>query len=100
LTAGTTIDTIIAVAADIESLVSEMRANPTNVRFADACRVANHFFGPPRRGATSHQIWRMPWPGDPRVNMQNDRGKAKAYQVRQLLEAVDRLRQDQGGGTA
>ena len=23
------------------------------------------------------------WPGDPRVNIQNDRGMAKAYQVRQ-----------------
>jgi len=33
----------------------------------------------------------MPWFGDPRVNIQNDRGKAKAYQVKQVLAAIDKL---------
>jgi hypothetical protein len=28
--------------------------------------------------------------GDPRVNIQNDKGKAKAYQVRQVLKAIDK----------
>ncbi|NCW99648.1 MAG: toxin HicA, partial [Betaproteobacteria bacterium] len=28
---------------------------------------------------------------DPRVNIQNDKGKAKAYQVRQVLLAIERL---------
>jgi hypothetical protein len=32
----------------------------------------------------------MPWPGDPRVNIQNDKGTAKAYQVRQVLKAIDK----------
>jgi hypothetical protein len=32
----------------------------------------------------------MPWAGDPRVNTQNDKGKAKAYQVRQVLRAIDK----------
>jgi hypothetical protein len=27
------------------------------------------------------------------VNIQNDRGKAKAYQVRQVLEAIDKLKE-------
>jgi hypothetical protein len=31
-----------------------------------------------------------PWPGDPRVNIHNDKGKAKAYQVRQVLKAIDK----------
>ena len=36
----------------------------------------------------------MPWPGDPRVNLQmGEGGKAKAYQIRQALEAIDRLRE-------
>ncbi len=35
--------------------------------------------------------WKMPWPGDPRVNLQRGKdGNAKGYQVRQLLDAVDR----------
>jgi hypothetical protein len=33
----------------------------------------------------------MPWLGDPRVNIQNAKGKAKAYQVKQVLQAVERL---------
>ncbi len=67
-----------------------MKANPVNVRFADACKVADHFFGEHTQKGTSHRVWKMPWPGNPRVNMQDDKGKAKAYQVRQLLEAVER----------
>lgn len=69
-----------------------MRGNPKGVRFADACRVATHFFGAPRQNGTSHKVWKMPWPGDPRINLQaGDGGKAKPYQVRQLLAAVDLL---------
>jgi hypothetical protein len=29
--------------------------------------------------------------GDPRINVQNDHGKAKRYQVGQLLEAIEKL---------
>lgn len=32
-----------------------------------------------------------PWQGDPRANIQSDKGKAKAYQVRQVLKAINRL---------
>ncbi len=39
-------------------------------------------------------VFRTPWPGDPRVNIQNDRGMAKAYQVRQVLQAIDKLKED------
>ncbi len=78
------------MASTIHELVAEMKANPVDVRFADACKVADHFFGEPTQHGTSHRVWKMPWPGNPRVNMQDDKGKAKAYQVRQLLEAVER----------
>jgi hypothetical protein len=33
----------------------------------------------------------MPWHGDPRVNIHNDHGKAKPYQVRQVLAAIAKL---------
>jgi hypothetical protein len=46
----------------------------------------------PRQRGTSHAIFKTPWPGDPRVNIQNDKGKAKAYQVRQVLAAIDKLK--------
>ena len=40
-------------------------------------------------------VFKTPWPGDPRVNIQNDKGKARAYQVRQVLLAVDKLKERQ-----
>ena len=71
-----------------------MRENPQNVRFADLERVCNSLFGPPRQRATSHSVYKTPWQGDPRVNIQKDKGgKAKAYQVKQVLQAVDKLKE-------
>jgi hypothetical protein len=68
-----------------------MRAEPAAVRFADLQRVCEHFFGRPRQNGSNHAIYKTPWPGDPRVNIQNDKGMAKAYQVRQVLCAIERL---------
>ena len=36
------------------------------------------------------------WQGDPRVNIQNAKGKAKPYQVRQVLAAIERLEAENG----
>jgi hypothetical protein len=33
----------------------------------------------------------MPWPGDPRINIQNHKGMAKPYQVRQVIRAINKL---------
>jgi hypothetical protein len=49
-------------------------------------------FGEPRQSGMSHAVFKTPWPGDPRVNIQNDKGLAKLYQVRQVLLAIDRLK--------
>jgi hypothetical protein len=35
---------------------------------------------------------RLHGPGDPRVNIEGSKGKAKAYQVRQVLLAIDKLK--------
>jgi hypothetical protein len=76
----------------VDEILVEMRSNPKGVRFVDACRVASHYFGAPRQNGTSHKVWKMPWPGDPRINMQaGESGKAKPYQVRQAVAAIDTL---------
>ena len=67
-----------------------MRRNQQNVAYNDLYRVCEHYFRKPRQDAGSHAVFKMPWPGDPRVNIQNDKGKAKAYQVRQVLNAIDK----------
>ena len=76
--------------ATVEEKVTELQVNPKGVRFADLCRVCEHYFGSPRQKGTSHRVYKTPWQGDPRVNIQDDRGKAKAYQVRQVLKAIER----------
>ena len=74
----------------VENIVAEMESNPKGVRFADLCRVCDHYFGQPRQKGTSHRVYKTPWQRDPRVNIQDDRGKAKTYQVRQVLKAIER----------
>jgi hypothetical protein len=75
----------------IEKILEKMRFEPANVRFADLQRVCESFFGKPRQSGSSHAVYKTPWPGNPRVNIQNDKGKAKPYQVRQVLLAIERL---------
>lgn len=75
----------------IDEIVAEMRRNPRGIRFRDLCRVCDHFFGEVRQAASSHRVYKMPWQGDPRVNIQSRKGMAKAYQVKQVLKAIERL---------
>lgn len=82
--------------ASIEDILAKMRRNPKGIRFNDLAKVCDHFFKKLRKSGTSHRVYKTPWPGDPRVNIQNSRGKAKAYQVRQVLLAIERLESSDG----
>ena len=75
----------------VAARLNTMRRHPKGVRFADLVAVCDAFFGPPRQTGTSHLVYRTPWPGDPRVNIQNAKGMAKTYQVRQVLKAIEKL---------
>jgi hypothetical protein len=77
--------------ASVADILAKMRKNPNGIRFADLCKVCDYYFGDPRQSGSSYRVYRTPWQGDPRVNIQNSNGKAKAYQVRQVLKAIDRL---------
>jgi hypothetical protein len=79
----------------IEKIVKLMRQNPQGISFEQLCMACDYYFGEPHING-SHNIYRTPWPGDPRINIQNDKGKAKAYQVRQVLKAIDLLGVDDG----
>jgi len=75
-----------------EKILYQMRREPANIRFSDLMKVCEEHFGEPRQSAGSHVVFKTPWPGDPRINIQNDKGEAKAYQVRQVLLAIDKLK--------
>ena len=74
-----------------KDILAQMRRNPQDIRFSDLCRVCEHYFGDARQSSGSHRVYKTPWHGDPRVNIQNRRGLAKAYQVRQVLRAIERV---------
>jgi hypothetical protein len=77
--------------AKINDILTQMKRNSKDVRFTDLCKVCENFFGKPRKSSSSHRIYRTPWRGDPRINIQNHKGKAKAYQVKQVLLALEKL---------
>lgn len=68
-----------------------MHNSPANIRFADLEKVCGHYFERRPSRKSSHRTYKTPWKGDPRVNIQNDGGKAKRYQVNQVLDAVKKL---------
>jgi hypothetical protein len=77
----------------LKKILDKMRHQPTNVRFVEPLKVCKELFGEPRQTGTSHAVFKTPWSGDPRVNIQNDKGKAKVYQVRQVFLAIEKLKE-------
>ena len=81
--------------ASVDRILAKMRTSPESVAFRDLVKVCTEQFGAPRHSGSSHMVFRTPWPGDPRVNIQKAKGgMAKAYQVRQVLKAIDRMKED------
>ncbi|MGK7895433.1 MAG: toxin HicA [Xenococcus sp. (in: cyanobacteria)] len=81
----------------MKKLLTQIRNNPQDVRFANLVKVREYYFGEPRQKRTSHQVYKTPWQGDPRVNIQNKKGKAKPYQVKQVIAAIEKLEMEQDG---
>jgi len=78
--------------ASINNILAKMEQNSKGIKFSDLCKVCDHYFGPARQSGSSHRIYKTPWIGDPRINIQNDKGMAKAYQVRQVIKAIKKLK--------
>jgi hypothetical protein len=74
-----------------QKILEQMHSEPANVRFGDLKKVCEAYFGEPRQNGTSHAIFKTPWAGDPRINIQNAKGKAKPYQVKQVILAINKL---------
>lgn len=77
--------------ATIADILKQMKRNPKDIRFSDLCKICDFYFGEARQKKSSHRIYKTPWVGDPRINIQSSRGKAKAYQVKQVLLALEKL---------
>jgi len=64
--------------------------NPKNVKFTDLLAICTEYFGSPRITG-SHHIFKTPWKGDPRINIQKDFKMAKPYQVKTVIKALKKL---------
>ena len=64
--------------------------NPKNVSFRDLLFICEKYFGKPGIKG-SHHIFKTPWKGDPRINIQKDGKMAKPYQVKMVKQALERL---------
>lgn len=80
--------------ADLKKILADMKLNPRNIRFSDLCKACDYYFGKPRQIGTSHRIYKVNWIYPPLINIQNFKGKAKEYQVRQVVEAINRLEEE------
>ncbi|WP_039757934.1 toxin HicA [Bartonella queenslandensis] len=87
---------LLVMSNKVEKIISFMKASPKNIKFSDLLAVCVYFFGELRKNGTSRFVFKTPWLGDPRVNIQKDSGnKAKAYQVKQVLQALERMKHEQ-----
>lgn len=74
-----------------DDVIKQLERSPSNVRFADLCKICDYYFGEARQKSSSHRVYKTPWQGDPRVNIQEKNGKGKDYQVKQVIKALKRL---------
>ncbi len=68
----------------------KLLANPKNVKFEELLKICTQHFGKPRIKG-SHHIFKTPWKGDPRINIQKDGKMAKVYQVKLVIAALEKL---------
>jgi predicted RNA binding protein YcfA (HicA-like mRNA interferase family) len=73
-------------------LLKRARANPKGLRFPEACALAEAFGWTLARSAGgSHRIYKRSGVMGLIVLQEGKNGKAKAYQVRQIIRLIDEL---------
>ena len=80
--------------AKCEKLLIKARNSPDNLRFAEVCSLAECYGWVFVGGSGAHRVYLNAAIGNAvgsMMNFQSRKGKAKAYQVKQLLDAIDGL---------
>ena len=81
-----------------DKLIAAIRNNPRDVRFEDACKVAEWLGFDAKGGESSHTTFSRT--GERiGLNFQNHKGKIPTYQAKQLIEMIDRYYEDQADGS-
>ncbi len=77
--------------SDIEELLTELSGKEKNIKFSRLLKICESVFGAFRVGG-GHHIFKTPWPGDARINLQKAGNMAKPYQVKQVIDALKKLK--------
>jgi len=80
--------------AKCDKLLLKARNSPHNLKFEEVCALAECYGWNYVGGGGSHRVYMHPTLGNTvgsMMNLQSKKGKAKAYQVRQLLGAIEGL---------
>lgn len=81
----------------LRETIDDLQQRQANIKFNTLVKICTYWFGPPRLNGGSHKVYKMPWPEDPRVNIQRaDSGMAKVYQVKQVISALIKLEEENG----
>jgi len=81
-----------------DKLLEKAKNSPNNFGFAEVCQLAECYDFVLQRQSASHVIYEHPnlkIEQNRLLNFQNFKGKAKPYQVRQLLKAISFLSNEQ-----
>ena len=74
-------------------VIDRIKRNPGDVRFDDACKVAG-WIGFERKGGSGSHVTFARSGERTILNFQNRNGRVLAYQVRQLLEMIEKYEDD------
>ena len=90
LAPGSLFGTIVAMGQTVAEILEQARRSQANVRFNDLRKLVEAVGYVHRRQKGSHHVFtHAARPALPLVNLQSDGGKAKPYQVRQVIGLID-----------
>jgi len=72
-----------------KKLLARLQNNSNNVRYGDFILLAEAFGFKHRRTEGSHNIYKNPVVGES-LNLQEEKGKAKPYQIKQFLAIIEK----------
>jgi len=79
----------VSLSAQRSKLIEQIKRNPRDVRFDDACKVAEWLGFSAKATKGSHNAFSRPGE-EALLNFQNHGGKITIYQARQLIEMIEK----------
>lgn len=74
----------------LDKIYQKAKTNPYGLRFSEFCKLIEAFGFIYQRQRGSHLIYGHPDVPE-FVNIQNDKGRAKSYQVKQFLQLIEKF---------